>query len=74
MKLDGLVSGLKTEELIKALMDVSAIPKTLITNKIADRNSIISNLQSLNTTLQDLVAKAKTAAGATSLASFTPTS
>ena len=62
MKLDGLVSGLKTQELIKALMDVSAIPKTLITNKIADRNSIITNLQSLNTTLQELVAKAKTAA------------
>ncbi|WP_120493583.1 flagellar filament capping protein FliD [Microbacterium phyllosphaerae] len=74
MKLDGLVSGLKTEELIKALMDVSAIPKTLITNKITDRNSIITNLQSLNTTLQDLVTKAKTAAGATSLASFTASS
>ncbi|WP_091234037.1 flagellar filament capping protein FliD [Microbacterium sp. 3J1] len=74
MKLDGLVSGLKTEELIKALMDVSAIPKTLITNKITDRNTVISNLQSLNTSLQDLVTKAKTAASATSLASFTATS
>lgn len=74
MKLDGLVSGLKTQELIKALMDVSAIPKTLITNKIADRNSIITNLQSLNTTLQELVAKAKTAAAPSSLASFTATS
>lgn len=74
MKLDGLVSGLKTEELIKALMDVSAIPKTLITNKIADRNTIITNLQSLNTTLQDLVTKAKTAATPTSLASFTASS
>ncbi|MER7446686.1 flagellar filament capping protein FliD [Microbacterium sp. NPDC097977] len=74
MKLDGLVSGLKTEELIKAMMDVSAIPKTLITNKIADRNSIITNLQSLNTTLQELVTKAKTAASATSLAAFTASS
>lgn len=74
MKLDGLVSGLKTEELIKALMDVSAIPKTLITNKITDRNSIITNLQSLNTTLQDLAAKAKKAATPTSLAAFTATS
>lgn len=74
MKLDGLVSGLKTEELIKALMDVSAIPKTLITNKITDRNTVISNLQSLNTTLQDLVTKAKAAATPTSLASFTATS
>lgn len=74
MKLDGLVSGLKTEELIKALMDVSAIPKTLITNKIADRNSIITNLQSLNTTLQELVAKAKTTASPNSLAAFTASS
>ncbi|MEV7608855.1 flagellar filament capping protein FliD [Microbacterium sp. NPDC089320] len=74
MKLDGLVSGLKTEELIKALMDVSAIPKTLITNKITDRNSVITNLQSLNKTLQELVDKAKTAAGPSSLAAFTASS
>ncbi|OAN40230.1 flagellar filament capping protein FliD [Microbacterium sp. H83] len=74
MKLDGLVSGLKTDELIKALMDVSAIPKTLITNKITDRSTVITNLQSLNTSLQDLVAKAKTAASPSSLAAFTATS
>lgn len=73
MKLDGLISGLKTGELIDALMDVSAIPKKLITTKITDRNSIITNLQSLNTSLQALVAKAKTAAGPTSLAAFTAT-
>ncbi|MFS0854174.1 flagellar filament capping protein FliD [Microbacterium sp. 179-I 3D4 NHS] len=74
MKLDGLVSGLKTEELINALMDVSAIPKKLITTKITDRNAIITNLQSLNKSLQDLVAKAKTASAPTSLAAFTATS
>ncbi|WP_217184130.1 flagellar filament capping protein FliD [Streptomyces sp. AC495_CC817] len=71
MKLDGLVSGLKTDELITALMDVAAIPKKLITAKITDRNSVITNLQSLNKTLQELVGKAKTAAGAHSLAAFT---
>jgi flagellar hook-associated protein 2 len=74
MKLDGLVSGLKTEELINALMDVSAIPQKLITTKITDRNAIITNLQSLNKSLQDLVARAKTASGPTSLAAFTATS
>ncbi|MBQ3359235.1 MAG: flagellar filament capping protein FliD [Microbacterium sp.] len=74
MKLDGLVSGLKTGELIDALMDVSAIPKKLITTKITDRTSIITNLQSLNTSLQALVEKAKTAASATSLAAFIATS
>ncbi|WEK59967.1 MAG: flagellar filament capping protein FliD [Candidatus Microbacterium colombiense] len=74
MKLDGLVSGLKTDELITALMDVAAIPKKLIANKITDRGTIITNLQSLNKSLQDLMAKAKTAAGATSLAAFTASS
>lgn len=74
MKLDGLVSGLKTGELIDALMNVSAIPKTQITAKITDRNSIITNLQSLNKSLQELMAKAKTAAAPSSLAAFTATS
>ncbi len=71
MKLDGLVSGLKTDELITALMDVAAIPKKMITAKITDRSTIIQNLQSLNTSLQALVDRAKTAAGPTSLAAFT---
>lgn len=74
MKIDGLVSGLKTAEMIDALMNVHAIPKTLLTAKITDRNSIISNLQSLNTSLQDMFEKAKKAATATSLAAFTATS
>lgn len=74
MKLDGLVSGLKTDELITALMDVAAIPKKLIANKITDRGAVITNLQSLNTSLQNLVEKAKTAARETSLAAFTASS
>ncbi|MFJ4225285.1 flagellar filament capping protein FliD [Microbacterium sp. NPDC089695] len=74
MKLDGLVSGLKTGELIDALMKVSAIPQTQITAKITDRTSIVTNLQSLNASLQTLMDKAKTAAGASSLAAFTATS
>jgi flagellar hook-associated protein 2 len=73
MKLDGLVSGLKTSELIDALMNVSAIPKKLITTKIADRTAVITNLQSLNKSLQDLAATASTASGAHSLAAFTAT-
>ena len=74
MNIDGLASGLKTKEVIDALMSVAAIPKTLVTNKITDRATIISNLQSLNTSLQSLADKAKTAASATSLARFTATS
>lgn len=74
MNIDGLASGMKTKDVIDALMSVAAIPKTLVTNKITDRNTIISNLQSLNTTLQALADKAKTAASATSLARFSATS
>lgn len=71
MKIDGLVSGLKTAEMIDALMDVHAIPKSLLTAKITDRNSVITNLQSLNTSLQQLFEKAKTASSGTTLAAFT---
>src|SRR5690606_14694373 len=67
-------SGLNTAELIDSLMKVSAIPQTLLSNKITDRNAVISNLQSLNTSLQSLMDKAKTARGADSLAAFTPRS
>jgi len=74
MNIDGLASGMKTADVIDALMNVAAIPKTLVTNKITDRNTVIANLQSLNTTLQSLAEKAKTAASATSLARFSATS
>lgn len=74
MKIDGLVSGLQTAEMIDALMNVHAIPKTLLTAKITDRSSIITNLQSLNTSLQEMFDKAKKAASPTSLAAFTASS
>lgn len=70
MKIDGLASGLNTAAIIDALMDVAAIPKKQVAARITDRNSVISNLQSLNTSLQDLATKAQTAAKANSLASF----
>lgn len=73
MNIDGLVSGLDTTKIINSLMDVAAIPKNQITAKITDRTSIITNLQSLNASLQDLSAKAKTAQGADSLGAFTAT-
>lgn len=73
MKIDGLVSGLQTADVIDALMKVHAIPQSLLTAKITDRNSVITNLQSLNTSLQTLFEKAKTAAGTGSLAAFTAT-
>ncbi|KEP73937.1 hypothetical protein HR12_28740, partial [Microbacterium sp. SUBG005] len=74
MQIDGIASGLKTAELIDALINVAAIPKTLVANRITDRNSVISNLQSLNTALQALTDKAKAAASSTSLARYTASS
>jgi flagellar hook-associated protein 2 len=72
--LDGLVSGLNTTELINALMDVQAIPRNLMKAKSDDKTVIISQLQSLNTSLQELAAKAKTAASGESLSTFSATS
>lgn len=72
--LDGLVSGLNTTELIKALMDVQAIPRNLMKAKADDKNVIISQLQTLNASLQDLAAKAKTAAKGETLSAFSATS
>lgn len=74
MQIDGLASGIKTKDVIDALINVAAIPKTLVTNRITDRNSVISNLQSLNTALQALTDKAKAAASSTSLARYTASS
>jgi len=57
--IDGLVSGLKTTEIIKALMDVQAIPRSLLSAKVTDKNTVISQLQTLNTSIQDLATRAE---------------
>lgn len=74
MKIDGLASGLKTAEIIDALMDVAEIPRSLLSGKSDDKKAIISQLQSLNTKLQELFTAAKTAAGPSALAQMTTTS
>ena len=74
LSLDGLVSGLDTTALVKALMDVQSIPRTLLQNKMTDKGVIISNLQSLNASIQDLAVKAKAAAAPSAMARFTTTS
>ncbi|WCD92848.1 flagellar filament capping protein FliD [Microbacterium sp. nov. GSS16] len=74
LSLDGLVSGLNTTDLIKAMMDVHSIPKNLLKSKIADKGVVISNLQSLNASLQDLATKANTASVPGAMTAFTATS
>ena len=63
LQIDGLASGLDTKAIIDALMDVEAIPRTLLKAKSDDRQVIITQLRSLNTALQGLFTAAKDATG-----------
>jgi len=74
LSFDGLASGLDTTAIIDALMDVEAIPRTLLSTKSDDRKVIITQLQSLNTALQKLLTSAKDATGATALGQVKATS
>ncbi|MPS75856.1 MAG: hypothetical protein E2584_03450, partial [Microbacterium sp.] len=71
LSLDGLVSGLKTTDIIKALMDVHAIPRTLLKAKIDDKNAVMTQLRTLNTAVQNLAAAAEKAAAPGGLDRFT---
>lgn len=66
MGIDGLVSGLKTTELIASLMQVESMPQTLLKSKVSSTQAFISALQGLNTRVASLadVAKAVTKPGA----------
>lgn len=48
MAVDGLVSNLDTTALINSLMQVEGVPQTLLKNKVATSQSLISALQALN--------------------------
>ncbi|MFS0892954.1 flagellar filament capping protein FliD [Microbacterium sp. 179-I 3D3 NHS] len=74
LSLDGLVSGLKTTEVIKALMDVQSIPRSLLKAKMDDKNVVVSQLQTLNSAVQNLMAQAEKAGSRDGLARFTTTS
>jgi flagellar hook-associated protein 2 len=74
LAIDGLVSGLKTTDLINSLMSVEGVPQTLLKNKLTTTNSFISSLQTLNGLIQGLATKAADAAKASSLDLFAATS
>src|SRR5690606_32779725 len=74
ISMDGLASKLDTSAIINALMDVEKIPRTLLSAKSDDRKFVISQLQSLNASLQDLFAKAKAATAPAALGQMTATS
>lgn len=64
--IDGLVSGLKTTELIDQLIAVEANQQTLLKSKKSNTSALVTALQSLNTKVASLATSAKTAATATS--------
>lgn len=66
MGIDGLVSGLKTSDVIDKLMAVEANQQTLLKSKKSSTSSLVAALQALNTKVASLATSAKTAATATS--------
>ncbi|WP_426976110.1 flagellar filament capping protein FliD [Pseudarthrobacter sp. O4] len=76
ISLDGLASGLDTTALIASVMQVEAIPQTLLKNKSYDIQYMVSALQGLNSKVAALATQAATAAkpGALDLYSATTTS
>ncbi|AXJ10004.1 flagellar filament capping protein FliD [Arthrobacter sp. PM3] len=62
ISLDGLASGLDTTALIASIMQVDALPQTLLKNKSSDIQSMVSALQGLNTKVAALATQATAAA------------
>ncbi|WNB85249.1 flagellar filament capping protein FliD [Cellulomonas sp. ATA003] len=74
MGIDGIVSGLDTTALINSLMQVEAMPQTLLKSKVSTTQSFISALQGLNTKVASLGDAAKAAAKAESWGAATASS
>ena len=60
--IDGLISGLKTTDLINSLMTIEAGQQTLLKTRVATTDTFVSALQSLNSKVASLAASATTAA------------
>lgn len=74
MGIDGLASGLDTTALINQLMQVEAMPQTLLKTKLTQTKSLVSGLQALNTKIASLAEVAATAAKAESWSAWKATS
>ncbi|MEO6945010.1 MAG: flagellar filament capping protein FliD, partial [Lacisediminihabitans sp.] len=71
---DGLVSGLKTTDLINSLISVEAVPQTLLKNKASATASMVTALQSLNSQIASLATLATTSSQPTALQLYTASS
>ncbi len=74
ISLDGLASGLDTTELLAKLMSVEAAPRTLLVQSKAKANTVVTDLQTLNTRLAALLEQARTAAKPEAIAKTVATS
>ncbi|WP_149203365.1 flagellar filament capping protein FliD [Actinotalea subterranea] len=72
--ISGAVSGFDSTGMIKALMQVEAIPQAQLVNKKANASSLVTALQSLNTKAASLLTAAQTAAKTESWKTVTATS
>ncbi|MBP3037678.1 flagellar filament capping protein FliD [Arthrobacter sp. zg-ZUI100] len=52
--IDGLISGLKTTEMIASLMQIEARPQNILKSKVAANQTFVSALQQLNTRIATL--------------------
>lgn len=60
--IDGLISGLKTTDLINSLMQVEAAPQTMLKAKVTKTETLVSALQALNSKVASMRTSAATAA------------
>lgn len=74
ISLDGLVSGLKTAELIKSLMAVEAIPQAILQGKYTTTQNYLKTLQSLNSSVAKLAELGKNGLKADALELYAATS
>jgi flagellar hook-associated protein 2 len=72
--LPGLASGLNSAELIKSLMQIEAIPQSLLLRKAAATKNVVSAFQALNTRVAALAETATAAGKADALRQFKATS
>jgi flagellar hook-associated protein 2 len=74
LAVDGLVSGMKTTELINSLIQVESIPQSLLKKKVSTTQSAITALQDLNSKISALATLATSAAKPDALNGHTVTS
>lgn len=56
--IDGLISGIKTSEMIKQLMDIEARPQILLKTRVTSTQTFVTALQNLNTKIASLAENA----------------